>query len=235
MTVEFEPASGSGQPNQIPAPTNPTTDQTAPTSDPSASDTPAADFVSRSDHQRAIQDMLKFKREAQALREEREAEQTRRLKENNQWKEVAEAKEREAAEAKSESKRLQESYLSDKKFNAVRTKCMAMGLRPEASADLELLDLSDVTIETTSTGKINLLGVERYAEWLKTNRPHWFADSKAPPINTGGPRVIDDSTEITVTDIQAAEREGRKTGDMSKYHELHKRFQTQRQTRHRTV
>lgn len=187
-----------------------------------------ADHVSRADHERALADLQKFKREAAKLKEEKENEKTNKLKEQNQWKEIAEQREREAKEAREESERIRNSYVGERKFNAVRGKCEALGLRPEAISDLEMLDLEEIQIETTNTGKINVLGADRFAQRLKTLKPHWFADKTPPNVNTKGARINDNGGVLTAADLIAAEREGRKSGDMSKYHELHAKFQQQR-------
>jgi hypothetical protein len=192
-----------------------------------------ADAISKADHERALADMHKYKREAEKLKQEREAEKTAKMKEQNQWKELAETREREAAELKTANERIQNSYLGEKKFSSVHAKCLALGLRPEAVSDLEMLDLGDITVETTSTGKINILGADKFAERLKTLKPHWFAEKAPPTVNSSGTRVLDSSTTLTAQDVAAAEKEARKTGDFSKYHELHKKFQQQRMTARR--
>lgn len=186
------------------------------------------DAVARADHERALADMHRYKREAEKLKQEKEEARSAKLKENNQWKELAEAKELEAKSAREEKERIQNSYLAEKKYSAVREKCAALGLRPEAVSDLEMLDLESVQIETTSTGRLNVLGAEKFAERLKATKPHWFADKSAPNVNTKGSRVIDSDGPVTPAAILAAEKEGRKSGDMSKYNELVKKYQTQR-------
>jgi hypothetical protein len=188
----------------------------------------AKDYVSRADHERALADLNKYKKAAaDAARKEKEAETTR-LKEQNKWKELAETNEREAKEAREEANKIKGSYVNERKFNAVRSKCEALGLRAEALTDLEMLDLEDIQIETTSTGKINVLGADKFATQLKTRKPHWFAEKKAPSVNTNGARILDSGDAITAKDLLSAEKEGRKSGDLSKYYELHKKFQQQR-------
>lgn len=186
------------------------------------------DRVARADHERALADMKKHKARADKLEQERKQEKESKLKEQNQWKEIAETKEREAAEAKQEADNLRASYVNDKKFNAVRSKCEALGLRPEAISDLEALDLEDIQIETTSTGKINVLGADKFASALKARKPHWFSDKAAPKVNTNGQRVIEGSGEVTVAELLKVEAEGKKSGNMQPYYELHKKYQQQR-------
>lgn len=190
-----------------------------------------AELVAKADHDRALADLHKYKSEALALKKERETEKANKMKADNQWKELAEANELKAREAAERAEKIQNSYLGEKKFNAIQSKCQALGLRPEAVADLELLDLEAVQVETTSTGKINILGADKFAERLKTLKPHWFAEKSTTTVNTNGTRVVDKDGAITPADILKAEKEAHKTGDKSKYNDLFKKYQQQRATR----
>lgn len=187
------------------------------------------DQVARADHERALADMHKFKKEAEKLRKEKDDEKAAKLKEEKRFEELAAAKEQEAKEAREEADRIKNSFLNEKKFSAVRLAAEKLGLRPEAVSDLEELDLDKVQVETTNTGKISVLGADKFAERLKTLKPHWFADKSKPNVNTNGTRVIEggDGT-VTIDDVIAAEKEGKKANDMTKYRELFKKYQQQR-------
>jgi hypothetical protein len=185
--------------------------------------------VSRADHERAVADLKKEK----ARRKELETAEAKRkedaLKAENKWKEIAESKEKEANEAKERADKLSNSYVNDRKFSAVEAAAMKLGLRPEAVSDLEGLDLSDLEVETTSTGKINVQGAAKFAERLKASKPHWFAEAKGDPnVNTGGTRVRDSNGQITAKQILEAEAEAKKTGDRAPYESLVKKYQQQR-------
>lgn len=187
------------------------------------------EMVSKAEFDRVMADLHKHKKTAQTLKEEREAEKLQKQKEQNQWKEIAEAKEREAAEAKAEAQRIQNSFLGEKKFNAVRDAASKLGLRPEAMGDLEMLDLESVQLETTNTGKINILGADKFAESLKRLKPHWFADPKNPSVNGSGQRVQDGNGKVTIDDLLAAEVAAKKDPTkVAAYHEMHKKYQQQR-------
>lgn len=203
--------------------TTPTTETDPPPAKPAAS----TETVSREDHERALADMHKFKKEATELKAREKTAADEKLKAESKWKELAEAKEKEASDAKTESERLRTSYVDEKKFSAVHAKALALGLRPEAASDLEMLDLAQIQVETTSTGKINILGADKFAERLKTLKPHWF-DKPKPKVNGGNSKVLDSSDPISAQDVMAAEKEGRKSGDMTKYQETFKKFQQQR-------
>lgn len=186
------------------------------------------DTVSRADHKKALADLHKYKAEARKLKKEQDDAKAARMKDEGRLKELAELKENEAKEAREEADRLKESFVSEKKFNVVQAECQKLGIRPEALSDLEGLDLGDVQIETTSTGKINVLGASKFAARLKSLKPHWFQDVKTTKVNTGGNRVLDsEDGNITPAMIYEAEKAGRKSGDMSEYNKLHSKFRQQ--------
>lgn len=187
------------------------------------------DHVTRADHDRALADMQKYKRENEKLRAEKADEKSAKLKEEKRFEELAAAKEQEAKEAREEADKVRNSFLGEKKFNTVRSAAEKLGLRPEAVSDLETLDLSTIQIETTSTGKINVLGADKFAERLKTLKPHWFAPKQTQKVNTNGTRVLDtDGGEITTRMIMEAEAAGKKAGNMAAYQEMVKKYQQQR-------
>ncbi len=188
----------------------------------------ADDKVERADHERALADLQKYKKEAKALKDEKDKAATEKLKAENKWKEIAEANETKAKEADERAEKLQGSFLEGKRFDAARLACEKLGIRAEAVGDLDALDLKDIQIETTSTGKINVLGADKFAERLKTLKPHWFTDKRKPNVNTRGNTVVDSDGPITAQQIVEAEKAGRKSGDMKPYYDLHKQFQNQR-------
>lgn len=182
-----------------------------------------ADTVAREDHERALADLHKYKKEAAKYKESLEADKVNRMKEQNQWKETAQHWETKAKQMESESEQVKTSYLNEKKYNALHAAASKFNLRPEAISDLESLDLSEIQIETTSTGKINVLGADKFAERLKTLKPHWFQDKSAPNVNTSTQRVHDQSA--TVTPQMALDAQ--KKGDVAEYNRLVKQLQMQ--------
>lgn len=187
------------------------------------------EMVSKAELDKVLAEMHKYKKAAKDLEKEKSEKTTQALKDQEKWKELADAREEELKRAKDDNDRLLSSYISEKKYEAVKAECQKLGLRTEALADLEMLDLETLQVETTNTGKTSILGAKTFAERLKTRRPHWFSNTKSASVNTGGNRVIDDGGEtVTVDDVLKAEKEGRKSGDLSKYHALYKKYSQQR-------
>lgn len=174
-----------------------------------------------------LADLAKWKKEARDAQAKLKEREESEMKAKAQWEELAKRKEEEANQYKADAERVKTSYLNEKKYSAVREAASRLGLRKEAVSDLDLLSLDGVNIETTSTGKINVLGADSFVEKLKQAKPHWFSSSQPPNVNTSSPRVVEGGGPVTVDMILAAEKEAKKSGDYSKYHQLHKQFRTQ--------
>lgn len=123
-----------------------------------------------------------------------------KLKSNNQWKELAEIKEQKLKEAEEKNNQFKSAYIQDKKMEVVKREAIKAGIRDEAIHDLDLVDLSMLEIETTSTGRINVLNVEKAIENLQSTRPYWFKSQNAPNINNSLPSV-NKPAELTINDI----------------------------------
>lgn len=177
-----------------------------------------ADFVPREELERVMKDMHKFKSSYKELQEQFARQKTDELKKREEWQQVAEMKEKEAHDFRTRYESLQESLVNDRKFNAVREKALAAGIRQEALQDLELLDFDEVAIETTSTGRVNVIGADKAIQRLKTTRPYWFG-RKTAGVNTDSPSV-QGAQKITYEDIMKAEKKAKESGDYEPYKEL---------------
>lgn len=127
-------------------------------------------------------------RRLKALEDEKKARDEESLRKTNDWKTLAERYKTEAEEKEKRINGLQTNLILDRKFQAVRDACVKLGLRPESVDDLEGRDMSDVEVETTSTGRINVLGADEFAKNLKVLKPHWFGGGAAP-VNTRTPAL----------------------------------------------
>lgn len=190
----------------------------------------ASETVSKSEFDKVLKEMHVFKKKAQEAEKIASEAKLAKLKEENKWKEYGEEKEKEAKEARERSELLVKSFTESQRLNAVRVEATKLGIRPEAASDLNMLDLEEIQVETTNTGKVNVLGADKFAQRLKTLKPHWFQSKADPKINAGGNRVHDGSSgdAITATAVMKAEIEGKKKGDLTEYYALHKKFTEQK-------
>jgi len=189
---------------------------------------PPAPVVSRADFERVSAELKKLSTDKAALEERIKAKDLEEAKKRQDWKSIAEQKEREAQQAIAESKNLRDSYINEKKFTSLKDEAQRLGLRQEAIDDLSMIGLDDVTIESTSTGKINILGAKAAAEKIKLMRPHWFSNPSLPSVNSDLPSVQNGS-KISYQKLREAEVEAGKTGNYVDYKKLLMAYRAQNQ------
>lgn len=151
--------------------------------------------------------------EKEALRAQLKAQEEKTLTEKEQWRELAERREKELNERILKDKQRDQAILEDKKSAALREAAIKAGIKQEALADLELIELSDCKAELSATGRVVVTGAQKAIDGLKTLRPFWFGTS-APNINSSAPG-ISTTGQLTVQDLMKLEAEAKK--DPSKY------------------
>ena len=179
---------------------------------------------------RIKKDMLKYKDEAAQLRKQIDDLKLNGNKEKEDWKTVAEHHEQKAKEYEQKYSGLKDGLIHEKKISALIIEAQKQGITPASLPDLELLDFDEVSVETTSTGKILVSGQDRAIAKLKTLRPHWFSTS-VPNVNPSTPNVgTPNSGIVTMADLNAAEAQYKKTkteADKKNYYEIIQKYKTQ--------
>lgn len=222
--------SGGAAPNEGSAQVNPKheREQTQePNSGQNQNDTSKA--IRPEDHKRAIDDLLKYKAEAQDLRKRLDSEEVTRLREKEDFKTLAEREKKRADEVEERLRKRDAFYNNETKLAAVKQAALKAGIRAEAESDLPLLSLEGVTVEVTNQGRFIVHGAEAYIEDLKRQKPHWFKTTKAPTVNSGStsnstPAGSFDPENLTPEKLLEAE----KKLPREKFHELFRRYQQQR-------
>lgn len=170
--------------------------------------------VSWENHQRALDDMHKFKREAEEAKAKLGDQESERLKQANDFKALYEKEQKAHSETKTKLTETMNWTVNTQRFNAVKDAALATGLRKEALSDLELVDMSRVKVEATSSGRFFVEGAKEFVDGLKAERPHWFTVGNPPPVNSGGGGTPgagaaggqpDGSKKLTVQDVVKAE------------------------------
>lgn len=172
--------------------------------------------ISFEDHQRALQDLHRFKSELKQLKEHNAAKEEQALRDKEDYKTLAERYKSELDEATNKLKTVNSWFESSQAHAAVKQAALKLGLRDGAERDLDLLPLEGVVVETvkTSSGGIrhNVVGAESYVEALKKTRPHWFRDDKAPVFNPGSGAKADTDSVMTGDKLfEIEEKHGRKS------------------------
>jgi hypothetical protein len=188
--------------------------------------------VSPEDHKRAIDDLHKYKsrwRETSSKIQEYETKlkslEESKLKEQEDFKTLAEQYRAEAESQKAKNKKLLDSVVYAEKYRAVYPELKKLGLRDDAQELLSMQDFHEVEVETTSEGRFLVNNAADWSQTFKKKFPFAFETKKAPNINGGGgTTTIGDSEALTAEKLILIERECRKKGNMAPYYEAHKKY-----------
>lgn len=178
------------------------------------------------DIKRALDDLQKEKRLRKELEDKLKQKDLDALKASQNWQQVAELKDKEANEYRQKYEGLHSNLELERKLAAVKEEAIKLGISPNSVGDIELLPLDGVQVEYTSTGRMNVMGAQAFAQQLKMSRPNWF-QAKASSINPASPGVTEPKS-ITLEDVKKAQAEYRKKGDSAsrdKYEKVLRQFQ----------
>lgn len=183
---------------------------------------PAEGTVSKAEFEKVMAEMHEYKKQAKELNAKAKKEEENLLREKGEWQKIAEIKDKEAKDAASKLSEIQSSLVENEKFNAVKVAALKAGMTEQGVKDLELLQLNEVVVETTSTGRVNVLGVERFIDVQKQIRPHWFQkpglsiNGKIPGVTAG--------TVANESDLIKMSLEASKSGDYTAYKKAHAEY-----------
>ncbi len=190
-------------------------------------ESPTEEMVEKSKLKAALDEMHKERERARKLEEQLKSKDLSVLKEKQEWQKIAELKEKEASDKDQELTQLRSGIVYDRKFSAVREAALKSGILESALDDLEMLDFKEVAIETTSMGRINVIGADRFVSELKLKKPHWFG-GKGSKVNSNSPETVG-AKSITWEQLQEAEKKANKTGDYAPYEKVLRQYQLQSQ------
>lgn len=185
--------------------------------------------VSWENHQRALTDLHSFKQKTRELEEKLGNIESDRLREKNDFETLYKNEKAKREQVEGDLKKMTNWTLHTQKFNAVKAEAVAAGLRKEAIPDLELLDLDDVKVETTDSGRFIVEGAKEKVEKLKATKGYWFQAGPPPTVNAGGTGAgggeAPKSGLTKIEDVVKAERDF-KAGRLSQaeYHRIHKKY-----------
>lgn len=178
--------------------------------------------VSLEDHERALNDLKKFKssnrelsEQFASLKKQIETEREESLRKSRDYKGLYETEAEKSKRLAQDAENLRNELTTRDKqrdqnarFNAVQSAAIQMGLRPEAVEDLSYLEMEDeVSVEVTNTGKLIVRGHKDFAEKLKASKPHWFTNPKAPGVNSGGGGVPPAGSRVSELDCFKADKD----------------------------
>jgi hypothetical protein len=148
----------------------------------------------------------KLKDEFSALKE--------RLEGEDDWKTKADRYKSEADEWKGKAQNFQKGLVYTEKHRAVFAELKKLGLRDDAERYLEYEDFEDIEVETTSKGRVEVLGAKDWAANYYNRNKILFESKKSPGVNSSDGRGTGsgESEKITPSMVVEAERLAKKTG-----------------------
>jgi len=192
---------------------------------------PPTETVDRAAYDQVKADMLANKQKVKDLQAELENKKLQGFREKEDWKSIAEQHEAKAKEFETKYSGLQTSLVNTQKHNALVVEAQKQGINPNSIADLEMLDFEEITVETTTTGKIIVSGADRAIASLKLKRPHWFT-KQVPGVNPNTPDLNKPmGGDVTLDDLKTAEAaylKSRSESDKVKYNDLIIKYKSQR-------
>lgn len=213
-----------GTPKMVEAPDD------APPSDPAPQDPPEPKLVSREAYERVTRDMHEYKKKNADLQKLIDDMKVQGHKAKEDYKALAEHHEERAKQFETELSGLKSGLVSSKKNEALTAEAVKHGINPASIPDLELLDFEELTVETTSNGKILVSGADRAVARLKTLRPHWFTKT-VPSVNPTTPNTgAPNNGTVTIADLGKAEDQWKKTKsdvDKKAYFDLIQKYKSQ--------
>jgi hypothetical protein len=175
-------------------------------------------------------DMLKFK--AELRKKEAEVEQAKSkakelelaaLRQKEDYKTMYEQEANARKEIEGKYSKTVSAVVDSTKWNAMSRELVSLGINPSTLGDVErLINFDDIEVETTSTGKVNVLNAKDVAERFKSSRPFYFQGNGKPNVNTNTPGVLTPGS-VTMDQVKAAEAEYKKTRSpesLRKYNEV---------------
>lgn len=188
---------------------------------------PSQETVSKEEFERVLADMHKFKSQVREMSQASQQEKERMMREQENWKGLAELKERELQEANERLNGIQTSLVKREKFNALKDAALKEGIRPEAINDLEYFGMDGLQVETTSTGRVNVLGVDGAIANLKLKRPYMFGGQRTV-VNGNVPNVNNSQAGLVSNEeLIKLSNEASKTGDYTAYKKAFEQYKQQ--------
>jgi len=187
----------------------------------------ASDVVPRHAYESVTTDLHKYKQKLREFEQKFEEQQTSKLKANEEWKSLYESEVSKRESAEMQAKRLEDSFVFNKKMDVIKQEAIKQGIHNAALNDLEHMGFDDVQIQKTvredGLQSVDIVGAADAIARLKAAKEYLFNKNTPPKTNTSDPEVGLPS-EVTVDQVLKAEKDG----NTQKYRELLMKYQKQK-------
>jgi hypothetical protein len=108
------------------------------------------------------------------------------LKTSGDWQKLAEGHEADAKTWQEKFEKANGAFVETIRGGKVKEELFKLGLRSEASDDVDAMDLSGVPVDIVN-GQMVVKGADLFAANLKKSKPYMFKDGTPPNVNPGNP------------------------------------------------
>lgn len=199
--------------------------------------TPAADSVTKEEHEKVMGELNRQKNLFGSLQKERddfksrlEAIEKKKSEDSGDFKNLYEAEKKNREELEGKYQGLKTSMVVSEKHKAASAALVKAGIAADMLQILDSEGFEDLQHEATTQGRILIHGVDLFVDKFKKRFPSAFPKGSAPPINTGGggSPPPGDGEEMTGAKLFQIEQECKRKNDMKPYYEAHKKFLEQK-------
>lgn len=196
------------------------------------------DTVPKADHQRVLDDMMKFKKnfndaakENGDLKARLEALEKTKSETTGDFKSLYEKEKIARDELNGKYEGLKSSMVLTEKYKAASAALIKAGMNPEAMKLLDKEDFNEIEVEATSQGRFIPHGVDLYVDKFKKEFPFAFQTGKPPTMNGGGGSggTTTSGEDVTPAKLFEIEQECKKKKDMKPYYEALEKYKKSKQ------
>jgi len=199
-------------------------------------------MVPKKDLERALGDLHRFKDQARSqasqiteLQSQIESLKTKQAADANDYKALYESEKAKSAETVQKYTDLLGHTVKTERHRAAYPALKKAGLRDDAESLIDVMDMSPMHVEATSSGRFSVDGVEDWVEAQKLKFPYAFQKPNGPNVNgsTGNGGHQGGPVRHTAASLYALEQECRKKGDMAPWRAAIAEMQRQKQSQAR--
>lgn len=156
-------------------------------------------------------DLAKARKENEDMKRQIESMRLKKLKESEDKEAYIQEVEKQRDQAIRDRQMYSEAYLEDRKTEAVKVEAIKLGMAQEFLEVLEKMGTEGIEVETTSTGKVNIIGAHSFVARLKSKYPRMF-ESKGSKVNSDSPSTVE-AEELSYEKLMKLKEKADKSGN----------------------
>lgn len=191
-------------------PVNPPADPVTHPADPATPAAPPTEPMSPSELEVLKAQLRAAQKKAKDFEKMLEAEKIAKLTNEKNWEEIARLQQQRADEAEGKLTVFSQALVSEKKMAAIKEAAIRAKVKPQMLDIIERLDYDDVIVETTSTGRVQVLGADKAIERVKMKWPDMFGTTPVS-VSATSPETLPPTGQVSYDQLKAAQEKWSKS------------------------